>query len=371
MKDDSLRMDSIDIATTLLVQEIRVEFGELRQRHIFGQWSAEEAKDISLLKELSENAPIFRNFMVELASNTRSAGGEYHREEEEGYLAMLASILLLKASRNTANRFARMLGLYLHASGVKRRVIEVLDGLGVTEGYHTLAKSKEALSTRSTNIIRQMGRRSDIMVFYDNFNYMQKAHHQLISDHSKMYNYTTAKVVCGGSRVPAGGLRQSMLNRQFILKPEDILRSNDLKNDSIWSDIQRYLIFNAIKRIYPTAVDKIYKGGNVEQRSMPQLEILPCTPRCISRNNSSVTLSPFTNAGLATVPNIFTIFSFCSAPMASSGRMTMMIESGTRHGRICITRLFPNDVFATNIRSLFSYNNHLTQSICSGRGLKP
>jgi hypothetical protein len=41
--------------------------------HIFGQWSAEEAKDISLLKvgkELSENAPIFRNFMVELASNT-------------------------------------------------------------------------------------------------------------------------------------------------------------------------------------------------------------------------------------------------------------------------------------------------------------
>lgn len=216
-----------------------------------------------------------------------------------------------------------------------------------------------------------MGRRSDIMVFYDNFNYMQKAHHQLISDHSKMYNYTTAKVVCGGSRVPAGGLRQSMLNRQFILKPEDILRSNDLKNDSIWSDIQRYLIFNAIKRIYPTAVDKIYKGGNVEQRSMPQLEILPCTPRCISRNNSSVTLSPFTNAGLATVPNIFTIFSFCSAPMASSGRMTMMIESGTRHGRICITRLFPNDVFATNIRSLFSYNNHLTQSICSGRGLKP
>ena len=47
---------------------------------------------------------------------------------------MLASILLLKASRNTANRFARMLGLYLHASGVKRRVIEVLDGLGVTEG---------------------------------------------------------------------------------------------------------------------------------------------------------------------------------------------------------------------------------------------
>jgi hypothetical protein len=82
--------------------------------------------------------------MVELASNTK---GEYHREEEECYLAML--ILLLKSSRNTANHFARMLGLYFHASGVKRRVIEVLDGLGGTEGYHALADSKEALSTRS------------------------------------------------------------------------------------------------------------------------------------------------------------------------------------------------------------------------------
>lgn len=74
--------------------------------------------------------------MVELVSTTRSAGGEYHREEEEG--------LLPKASRNTANRFARMLGLYLHAYGVKRHcVIEVPDGLGVTEGYHTSPTPKK------------------------------------------------------------------------------------------------------------------------------------------------------------------------------------------------------------------------------------
>jgi hypothetical protein len=153
MRDDSLWMDSMEIATTLLVQEMHTEFKELRQRHIFGQWSAEEdVKNIDLSKagkELSQNAPIFRNFMIELASNTRSGGGEYQREEEEGYLVMLASILLLKASRNTANRFARMLGLYLYGSGVKRRAIEVLDGLGVIEGYFALTDSKKALSTRS------------------------------------------------------------------------------------------------------------------------------------------------------------------------------------------------------------------------------
>jgi hypothetical protein len=60
---------------------------------------------------------------------------------------MLASILLIKASRNTANRLP---ALYHHVSGAKRRVVEVLDGLGMTEGYHTSANSKEALSTHST-----------------------------------------------------------------------------------------------------------------------------------------------------------------------------------------------------------------------------
>jgi hypothetical protein len=117
------------------ISGISLGSGQLRRRRILAG------------KELSENAPIF---MVKLASNTKSAGGDHHREEEESYPVMLASILLLEASRNTADRFAYMLGLYLHASGVKCRVREVLDGLGVTEGYHTLANSKEALSTRST-----------------------------------------------------------------------------------------------------------------------------------------------------------------------------------------------------------------------------
>jgi hypothetical protein len=56
-----------------------------------------------------------------------------------------------------------------------------------------------------------MGRLSDIAVFYGNI--CKKVHHQLISDHSKMYSYMIAMVVYGDSRVLAGELRQSMLNR--------------------------------------------------------------------------------------------------------------------------------------------------------------
>jgi hypothetical protein len=152
IRDDPIMVDVMDVATTYLVQGIRAEFDELRRRSTFGQWKAEEDfKDIDMSmvgKELSEHAPLFTNLMTELAFNTRSGGNQgYARKEEEGYLVMLASILLLKSSRNTANRFARMLGLYLQGTGVKRRTIEVLDGLGVIECYRTLDGSKKALST--------------------------------------------------------------------------------------------------------------------------------------------------------------------------------------------------------------------------------
>ena len=66
---------------------------------------------------------------------------------------MIASILLLKFARNSANSFARMLGLYLQGSGIKRRVVAILHGLGVIEGYSALDESKKAISDRSEVIL--------------------------------------------------------------------------------------------------------------------------------------------------------------------------------------------------------------------------
>ncbi|KAJ5131136.1 uncharacterized protein N7515_007175 [Penicillium bovifimosum] len=142
IRDDPIMVDIMDVAIEYLVHGIRAEFGELRRLFTFGQWKADEdvrQLDMSMMgKELSEHAPLFTNLMTELACNTSAIMNGYVRKEEEGYLVMLASILLLKSSRNTANRFARMLGFYLQGSGVKRRTIEVPDGLGVTECYWTL-----------------------------------------------------------------------------------------------------------------------------------------------------------------------------------------------------------------------------------------
>lgn len=156
IKDDPVMLDVADISTKYLVQRIRAEFGKLRQSPIFGQWEADEdfkKTDLSIAgSELSKQAPLFTNIMTELAVNINSRdiqGQLYQRQEEEGYLVMLASILLLKSSRNTANRIPRMLGLYLQGTGLKRRAIEVLNGLGITECYRTMDNSKKKLVTRS------------------------------------------------------------------------------------------------------------------------------------------------------------------------------------------------------------------------------
>jgi hypothetical protein len=99
--------------------------------------------------KLWSEAPIFTYLITELARNQRGVDNAYQRQENTGYVVMIVSILLLKFARNSANAFSRMLGLYLQGSGIKRRAIAVLHGLGVIESYWALDESKKALSDRS------------------------------------------------------------------------------------------------------------------------------------------------------------------------------------------------------------------------------
>lgn len=121
-----------------------------------------------------------------------------------------------------------------------------------------------------------MAQHDDIVVFYDNFDYLQKARHQIIGDYGKMYNYTTGKLVrAGESRIPRGGIRQDMIHHDIDFQSDDILLSADFKYDKTWEDIQRFIIVSAIKRIYPQSVSKIY--SNSSEPTMPVIDILPPT----------------------------------------------------------------------------------------------
>ena len=99
--------------------------------------------------KLQSEAPLFTYLITELTQNRHELDNSYKRQQNNGYVVMIASILLLKFARNSPNPFARMLGLYLRGSGIKRRVIAVLHGLGVIEGYSALDELKKAISSRS------------------------------------------------------------------------------------------------------------------------------------------------------------------------------------------------------------------------------
>jgi hypothetical protein len=82
----------------------------------------------------------------DLSENARQ---DYDREEQNGWVVMIASILSLGRARNTANNFSRMLGIYLQGLGLKRRGLQVLHGLGVTDSYRAIGAAKKTLSVRS------------------------------------------------------------------------------------------------------------------------------------------------------------------------------------------------------------------------------
>ncbi len=59
---------------------------------------------------------------------------------------MFCSLLGFTKTPRSANALARSLGLYFQAMGVKRRVLGVLAGLGVTEGYRAVTDQRSIIA---------------------------------------------------------------------------------------------------------------------------------------------------------------------------------------------------------------------------------
>jgi hypothetical protein len=133
------------------IKKIRRELGVLqRDVPVFGKWSVEvEFEDIQIPRaadNIKRHAPLLYQLVHGLAENSRK---DYNREEQNGRLVLVASILSLGRARNTANCFSRLLGLYLQGTGLKRRGLQVLHGLGVIENYRTIDEAKKGLALRS------------------------------------------------------------------------------------------------------------------------------------------------------------------------------------------------------------------------------
>lgn len=133
------------------VKKIRRELGVLQQGvPVFGKWSAEvEFESLQIPRaadDVKKYAPVLYQLVHGLAENARQ---DYNREEQNGRIVLVTSVLSVGRARNTANCFSRLLGLYLQSAGLKRRGLQVLHGLGVIENYRTIDEAKKVLGVRS------------------------------------------------------------------------------------------------------------------------------------------------------------------------------------------------------------------------------
>jgi len=79
--------------------------------------------------------------------------------------------------------------------GVKRRVLQVLAGMGICETYHTINKLNESIAANGLNHLATAGSRPDAIIVYDNFDYHEQVRHQRVGDHGDLKSVTSGKVI--------------------------------------------------------------------------------------------------------------------------------------------------------------------------------
>ena len=128
-----------DISSTELIQELDTLVGQ-PYFNKFDHFTSMEKVDFSQVSEkIKSTAPKSTALLEKLMSNQRQGWSSYkgsgNSKIVQQQLYLITSIICRSRARSTANFFAKMLGIYLLGSGVKRQVIEVLAGLGLCDGY--------------------------------------------------------------------------------------------------------------------------------------------------------------------------------------------------------------------------------------------
>jgi hypothetical protein len=120
------------------------EFGALIQKPYFNRSDHTNSIDDINFSEafqiIEETAPEWHAFLKQLLNNTRAHRSSYatSTDTEEAIskrIFTITSIVCHSRARQQSNYLASTLAAYMMGSGTKRRVLEVLAGLGICHGY--------------------------------------------------------------------------------------------------------------------------------------------------------------------------------------------------------------------------------------------
>lgn len=130
------------------------ELDRLIQQPYFGQF--DHTADLDTLdfdaafKIIEQTAPTWHAMLISLLSNQRAHRASYARPSQPNTilkrLFTITSIVCHSRAKKQSNFLSTVLGTYLVGTGVKRRVIETLAGLGLCQSYHQTNRTMAAIA---------------------------------------------------------------------------------------------------------------------------------------------------------------------------------------------------------------------------------
>ncbi|KIV98311.1 uncharacterized protein PV09_09843 [Verruconis gallopava] len=275
--------------SSLVISTILAELDTLIQNTTyFGQYNSaatvEELDDIDFTEAfhiLQVNAPTWYSLFNRLLQNQRSHRKSYtaiskEAEVQAKRLYVITSIVCHSRAKKQSDYLHGWLDIYLHGSGVKRRVIETLAGFGLCHSYTQVNRRMNALTTVAKDELRSYGDNLSTVLVYDNFNFKDTRRDEILGHTATMRAMTTAAIVICPS-IPHTGLQQSMHNPAKPLSIHDVFQSPGISGDGtdITLRIRRFLIYQAIKSVHSNALAVSF--ANDSPPTMPILDVLPAT----------------------------------------------------------------------------------------------
>ncbi|KAN0074986.1 hypothetical protein V8E54_007597 [Elaphomyces granulatus] len=179
---------------------------------------------------IEEKAPRWHATLVALLSNQRSHRKSFvppkdQKKSDEKIarrIFMITSMICSSQARNQSNFFATIIDLYLIGSGVKRRVIETLSGLGICHSYCKANRVLHEVADAARNKIKELAKHPQAVVVYDNINFKDTKRDEHVGHKATMQAMTTACIIhC--PFLPDNGLTQSMHDPTVQLDLDDII----------------------------------------------------------------------------------------------------------------------------------------------------
>jgi hypothetical protein len=155
-----------EVGSSALVSRLRKEIQRIGKSEAglggFNEDTPTHDLDIPTIKErVQSDAPELCGLLLRLIEpHGRKAPAKDHL----GSLTMMCSILAFASSPRKCNNFPVLLGLYLHAMGVKPRTMNVLSGLGIIPTYKTIVRKRGELTAmgKAVPLLSDSGEQNDL-----------------------------------------------------------------------------------------------------------------------------------------------------------------------------------------------------------------